>query len=661
MTPSRGSPPRPIRPDDLSRLEAVTEVVLDASTGVVAFAVGWPDLETDKNRSRLWLADGQGVRQLTDGHCDTKMRFAPDGSRLAFLRAEPDAKAQPMVLDLENGDAQTMPGFAMDGATALEWVGNDTLAVLAAARPAEQVDATDDELARRPRIIRGLDYRFNGRGWVHDRRVGVHLVDVASGTRRPLALPGADAIDHRAIAPSPDGQSILVVAASDADADLTGGNRVWWLRVDGSAARCLTPSGCSWGWVGWALDGRPLAIGSTSVTRVAFSRPHLLSLDGETPPRVIGPHDVNAMALLGSGVAVPVDGALLCAGHRGGAVCIDRYDLGDGSVTTVAGGRLAVVAFDGSADGRRLVAAVSTPTRPAELWEFGDGQGRVVHELNTDVLRELELVEPTTITVESADATSVEGFVYEPPRSSRSSAGKGPGLLYVHGGPMFAYGYGFFDEFQIAAAAGYVVVAGNPRGSDGYGEQWAASITGCLGTIDFDDVMALAGALIDHDDVDPGRVGIGGGSYGGFMTAWVIGHSDRFVAALVERAVTNWESFEGTSDIGGWFGRQLLGASIDGEAPNGVDALRRMSPLSHAARNRTPTLILHAEEDWRCPIEQAEQLFAAYRRHGVDVTFVRFPGENHDLTRGGSPRHRQERFAIVHDFFADHLGGHRVR
>jgi dipeptidyl aminopeptidase/acylaminoacyl peptidase len=216
---------------------------------------------------------------------------------------------------------------------------------------------------------------------------------------------------------------------------------------------------------------------------------------------------------------------------------------------------------------------------------------------------------------------------------------------------MSTYSHTFFDEFQLAAADGYTVIAGNPRGSDGYGEQWAASIVGDLGNRDWADVTALTDHLAALPEVDDSRIGIGGGSYGGFMTSWAIGHTQRYRAALVERAVTNWETMAGTSDIGSYFLPMLLDASPETD----VERLRHQSPISYATSVTTPTLILHSEEDWRCPIEQAEQLFAAYRRAGVDVTFARFPGENHELSRSGSPRHRVERFGFVHDFFARHL------
>ena len=297
-----------------------------------------------------------------------------------------------------------------------------------------------------------------------------------------------------------------------------------------------------------------------------------------------------------------------------------------------------------------VVAAVTTPTRPAELWRFDPDGHEVLVSLNDKLLAELDLATPERITVSSTGGAEVEALLVRPPASAHTSD-PGPGLVYVHGGPMSAYTEAFFDEFQMAAADGYTVIAGNPRGSDGYGEEWLTAIRGALGEKDWDDVQALTDHLAGLDSVDEAKIGIGGGSYGGFMASWAISHSDRYEAALVERAVTNWETMAGTSDIGSWFLPMLL----DADWHAGRDSLRHQSPMEHADRITTPTLILHSEEDWRCPIEQAEQLFAVLRRNGVDVTLARFPGENHELSRSGSPRHRVERFRIVHDFFAEHL------
>jgi dipeptidyl aminopeptidase/acylaminoacyl peptidase len=215
-----------------------------------------------------------------------------------------------------------------------------------------------------------------------------------------------------------------------------------------------------------------------------------------------------------------------------------------------------------------------------------------------------------------------------------------PLLLNIHGGPASQYGWGYFDEFQVYAAAGYGVVATNPRGSAGGDREFLQAVKGeGWGSVDVEDIdAAVAGALGEFPRLDGDRLGVMGGSYGGFLTAWLIAHQTRWRTAVVERALLSWPSFGGTSDIGGWFGDRYLGEER---------LLWERSPLRLADRIETPTLILHSENDFRCPIEQAEQFFDVLAGNGVPTEFVRFPGEGHELSRSGKARHREERFEII--------------
>jgi len=230
-----------------------------------------------------------------------------------------------------------------------------------------------------------------------------------------------------------------------------------------------------------------------------------------------------------------------------------------------------------------------------------------------------------------------------------------PVLLNVHGGPFTQYGDKFFDEFHVYTGAGYGVVYCNPRGSSGQSTAFGRSIIGNMGGDDFHDVMAaFETALAQMPWADQTRLGIMGGSYGGFMTSWVIGHDKRFAAAISERAVNCWYTMQGTSDIGPSFNEAYLGqhASIEDD----VSEVLRQSPLTYAAQITTPVMILHSEDDLRCPISQAEQLFVVLKRMQKDVEFVRFPDENHELSRSGKPSHRIDRFAVILDYFGRKLG-----
>jgi dipeptidyl aminopeptidase/acylaminoacyl peptidase len=232
-----------------------------------------------------------------------------------------------------------------------------------------------------------------------------------------------------------------------------------------------------------------------------------------------------------------------------------------------------------------------------------------------------------------------------------------PLLLNVHGGPFTQYGNGFFDEFQVEAGGGYAVVYCNPRGSSGYSEEWGRAIRGPgaagpgWGSVDYDDCLAVVDeALRRFDFIDPERLGVIGGSYGGYMTSWIVSHTDRFKAAVSERAVNSFVSMWGSSDAGwdmkGYFGSFLY---------EDVATYLKISPLTYAEHIRTPLLILHSENDLRCPIEQGEQLFVTLRLLKRPVEMVRFPVESHELTRSGSPLHRVQRFALVLEWFDRYL------
>ena len=670
-----GSPKRPIQPRDLFRLQAVSGVTIHPSNGSIVFTVTWPDEQTDTNRSQLHLLSGTESTQISYGHRDLMARFSPGGSRLAFTRSEPETSGpatKVMVLDWATRGLRQVASLD-DGVSAVRWIDEDRLALIVPTRPPDQEGLDDDELARRPRVITRADYRFNGRGFTYDRLGQVAIVTISPTTASTPGVsdlvylselstdPGYPMVDtdHQALAVSPDQASIAVIASTELDGDLTMTSDVWVHRLDGGApAKRLTDPGGFWRALCWHHNGPIVAVGALDASVPSFPRPHTMdpASTGAGPrgPVVLGPHDVNASPGIGVATSLAaVDGGILVNGIRGGAISVDHYALDTGAISHRGWGPFQVTSFDATTDGTRIVAAVTTPDRPAELWDLSDSDPVELVTLNDEVLAELDLATTETVSIEHDHGHTIEAFLVRPPDSApRPPAGdERAGLVYVHGGPMSHYGYSFFDEFQMAAAEGYVVIGANPRGSDGYGYAWATSIVGDFGGRDWDDITAVTDHLAALPEVDETRIGIGGGSYGGFMASWAIGHTDRYSAALVERAVTSWPSMLGTSDIGPWFVPALLGASAESD----LEALHRQSPLTYAAAAGTPTLIIHSEQDWRCPIEQAEQLFIALRRNGCEVTMVRFPGENHELSRSGSPRHRVERFELIGEFFARHL------
>ncbi len=276
-------------------------------------------------------------------------------------------------------------------------------------------------------------------------------------------------------------------------------------------------------------------------------------------------------------------------------------------------------------------------------------------DVGRDFGEEREVVAPERFVATSEDGSEVEAWIMRP--AGFEEGKKYPVLFNIHGGPFTQYGNKLFDEFQVYSGAGYVVVYSNPRGSSGYSEAWARAIRGPseggpgMGTVDHQDLEAVLEAALERFEFcDADRLGILGGSYGGYMTTWMIAHSNRFKAACSERAVNSWYSMHGSSDLG-WMFRGYLG-SFQFEDP---EAWLKISPLSYATNITTPLLIMHSEKDLRCDIEQAEQLFTTLRLLERDVEFVRFPGESHELTRSGNPLHRVQRFEILLEFFDKHL------
>jgi len=313
----------------------------------------------------------------------------------------------------------------------------------------------------------------------------------------------------------------------------------------------------------------------------------------------------------------------------------------------------------------RLVFAAGDPTRLSELYDGGPGEGagdpaaagRRLTDVGDAFAAGRELVPAERFTAVSADGSEVDAWIMRP--AGFEPGKKYPLLLNIHGGPYGQYGELFFDEFQVYCGAGYAVVFSNPRGSSGSTEEWARAIRGPgkagpgWGSVDYEDCMAVTDEAVRRFDfVDGDRLGVIGGSYGGYMTSWIVGRTDRFKAAVSERAVNNFDSQWGSSDFG-WDFKGYLDAFLFED----VETYLKVSPSTYAQDIHTPLLILHSEDDLRCPVEQAEHLFVTLRLLKRPVELVRFPAESHELTRSGSPVHRVQRFELVVEWFDRYLKG----
>jgi len=625
-------------PDDLTNLNIPSDPRISPDGTRVAFGVSTPDVEQDRNDSRIWLADDRGDRVLTNGPGDKAPRWSPDGSSLAFIRKTEDSAGQVAVLPLDGGEVRVITEFD-HGVEAVEWSPDGSrLLIVAITATEEWSDMDDEERKRRPRRITSVPYRFDGLGSTHDRRRHLWIVDPGGELEPRCLTPG----DHDEELPvwSPDGRVVAFITDHDPDRGLVSGNDVFEVDIESGEISRAAARGL-WHSVSYRPDGVLHLLGNVEAAYPVGAYLYRREPDGS----------LNTLTgHLDRGSVSPAAGPATIVWNEENAV-IGLEDTGafgvievssDGTIETVVEGQRIVTGFD-IHDGRLLFTA-SKWDSPGELYATLAGAEQRLTGLNGI---DLGLIEPEHFRVQSGDG-EIDVWVHLPDGDDSV-----PLLLNIHGGPASQYGFGFFDEFQVYSGAGYGVVATNPRGSSGRGRDFARAVVGeGWGNVDLEDVRAAVEAsLARFPRLDSERMGLMGGSYGGFMTAWIIGQEDRWRSAVVERALISVTSFAGTSDIGGVFPENYTGVSY----PEGWNTWWELGPFALAENVTTPTLILHSEDDFRCPIEQAEQYFMALLRNGTTTEMLQFPGEGHELSRGGSPLHRKERFDAVLDWHGRYL------
>ncbi len=689
-----------MRPDDITLLSACgpPSLLPDGSAAVVPITA--PSLDEDEQVGGLWRVPtaGGAPQPLTRGHHDTSPAVSPDGAWVAFCRRERDGRPQIALVEANGGEPLVLTGTASHplGVGAPVWspagAGPARLAYAAQVpEPGRYGTAADGALLsgpaaspgrEAPRLITTLGHRLDGVGWTQDKPAHLFVLDVSDVTARssgaaragagspPPPVTGVGPARQVTVGDSADGdpawtrdgRALLFASArhGSSDDDLRAGayrvdvpgpedgtqtlpEPVLVLGGDRVVSR-VVPDPSGRGVLAVAGESGPDGLDVVARPGSLWWAP----LEGDRPPRRLTDPSLD-LGEPSAGLVATGSGALVVARVRGAQHLLHVLadDAGkDAEPQLLLGGHRTVLSADATADGSVVVAVVADGASAGDLVRL---HGAAVVPL-TDVAAPLRAagVRPLReLTATAPDGHPVHGWTVLP---SPAVFGEGPHptVLMIHGGPFSAFTWSLLDEVQVLAGAGYAVVLGNPRGSAGYGEAHGRAVVGAMGGPDADDVTALLDAALADDalNLDPERVGVMGGSYGGYLTALLTTRTQRFAAAIVERGYLDAVSFVGSSDIGWYFPDAYHGSR---------EAMVEQSPMTHVAQVRTPTLVIHSEDDLRCPIEQGQRWFAELRRGGIDASLLVFPGEGHELSRSGRPSHRVARHQQVLRWWHVHL------
>jgi dipeptidyl aminopeptidase/acylaminoacyl peptidase len=693
---------RAFTPADWYRLTTIGSPAMSPDARNVAFTVTTVREADNRRHTEIWLvptAGGEPRRLTSPSVSSTNPRWSPDGQILYFTSTRPNIRGTTWAIRMDQPGEAYQPDFVLTGSMPAS--GRFAIYTSATGEPGsgggfgaqqpEQQPTADDPFNRMPptarppfdAVTQPVDpARFDGRHITHnpyksnnagflpgqrqapERRVQQIWMQQADDTTRRQITDAP--YSHRNAVVSPDGRWIaftadarlradsiveaerdsLAVLPYDAERDeaLRNDSDIFLIPVAGGEPRRLGEWTGTERNIGWSPDSRRIAF-LASESRTAPTHLYVVDANGGERENLTAEwqYEVSNFDWLSNGDVV-------FSTSMGGRSALFRVSPRDRRVVEVIGGRRRATGFSYDERFSRVAYVSTSVDAPTELY-VADINGRNERRLTgfNDALNAEVAWSPADVfTYESVGGLEIEGWLmypygYQPGRQY-------PLVVYIHGGPHSAYGENWFDEFQNIAGAGMFVLYTNPRGSSGYGADFTYSTRGRWGLEDFEDIMKAVDIAAARADVDSTRMGVTGGSYGGFMTAWITTKTDRFKAAQADRMISNWVSWYGTSDAQGLTEFEFYGRPWDN-----WELYTDLSPIRFADRVRTPTLIVQSEEDHRTPMGDAEQWFMALKKHGVPVEFLRYPRSNHDLSRTGEPWLLVDRLGRLRQWFSHWL------
>ncbi|MBI5876930.1 MAG: S9 family peptidase [Chloroflexi bacterium] len=654
------STPRPIAVDDLYRIKTAGDVQLSPDGARIAYVLTRIDAEADGYRSNIWIvpAAGGAPAQFTSGSkSDSAPRWSPDGRWLAFLSDREGDKAQLYVMPADGGESRkltSLPG----GAGAAVW-SPDGSRILFAARAYTETPPTDEKAkalwAQRPKVINHAHYKDDGQGYTYDAVTQLFVVPAAGGEARALT---ATARDNRAPAWSPDGTQIAFARMRDS-AGAYNLTDIWLLDADGGNARRLTETVGRATSPTWSPDSALIACYGNARSENGLGDPvvHVwIAPVADGAPRMLTAALDRGAMLVAPPAATPgpiwsADGKNVTALIAdAGNVHALRITVADSAITRVVSGERWLLSASGSDKAGRIAFIATTSVNPADVYvcDWNGGNEKCLTSINADVLAGLAIPRIERRVFANPNGGTLDGWLVHP----LNADGPAPLLVDIHGGPHSFHGNNFMSGYfyrYALAGRGWAVLLLNPTGSGSYGTAFAHNIRARWGEYDLPEQLAAADALVAAGIADANRMAVTGYSYGGFMTSWTVGHTNRFKAAIIGAPVVNLESFHGTSDIGPWFADWEMNARLF----NDRELFRKESPITCVDQVQTPCLILHGEGDDRCPVSQGEEFYVGLIAAGkVETQFVRYPGGSHLFIITGRPSHRVDYGRRVIDWLA---------
>ena len=687
----QGPTSRAFQLSDWYRLTTVTSPAMSPAGDRVAFTVTTVREAENKRHSEVWVvptSGGDAQRFTSPGTDGSAPRWSPDGRYLFFTSARAGGKGNRWAIRMDQpaGEASQVDypsGSVPSDHRFAVWADADSAPVADSSKIRQDPFGKMQLLARPPfgaitkpadaarfdgRHFTDVRFKSNDRGFVASptearvyRPSQIYVQDFGGGMKKQITQT---TYSHRGVSVSPDGKWIAFLADPDLRADSVAEHErdslsylpydakrdeaprndadIFIMSTGGGEPRRVAR------WMGaesditWSPDSRRIAFIGRA-TRVASARIYTVDPAGGAPENVLAPsfkYEPQAIEWM-------PDGALQFSADVGGSTGLFRLDPSSKNPTALLGGRRKMNGFSYDSARAKVAYVVTSMTKPTELYvsDADGGNERRLTRFNDKLTNEIAFSDAERFTFKSVGGSEIESWLmkpygYEPGR-------KYPVVLYIHGGPHSQYGENWFDEFQNLAAQGMYVLFANPRGSSGYGADFTFSTRGRWGAEDFQDLMKAVDIVSVRSDIDSTKMGVTGGSYGGYMTAWITTRTTRFKAAETDRMISDWTYWYGASDAQGLTEFEFYGKPWDN-----FRMYDELSPIRHVTKVRTPTLMVQSEDDFRTPMGNAELWFVALKKQNVPVELVRYPRSTHELSRSGEPWLLVDRLGRIRTWFS---------